>query len=343
MLLMIGRTGMIDAEKFIEERADIPLSQDILLTVAYLEWTLWYLDVESHRQQKMLYMIKVLDMNGLGTEGRKIPIFVPKMKDFLLQMIQTMQKPYCEHDACFVVLNAPYIFRLVWGVVSIILTTKQKGKVMLLGNTSDKKVSDRLLQLIPASMLPRDIGGERQGLQNIYPPTPGSEIPGWISRMSSIQMWPPAPPPAASPSPSSGESTGEPAADSISTSSSSIGKVTSEALAPCAGSSSESTKSGITQIKGVSALTGIEKAGGEAGATLAPPSAERPSIGRLSTGTASTGTAVTESTVRADKAYSTLAVAGDVRAGSECSTLAQVWDVPGIGSPKQQQQCCAIS
>jgi len=113
--------------------------------------------------------------------------------------VQMMQKPYCEHDACFVIINAPIIFRMMWSVMSLVMTAKQKSKVRILGNTSDKVALDKLLQLVPPSMLPQDIGGERQGLQNIYPPTPADEIPGWISRMSSIQMWPPAPLPAAVP------------------------------------------------------------------------------------------------------------------------------------------------
>ncbi|CAK0851024.1 unnamed protein product, partial [Prorocentrum cordatum] len=256
-----------------------------------MEWTLWHLDNESHRQQKMLYVIKVLDLNGMGSDGRKVPIFVPKMKEFLIGMMQSMQHPYCEHDACFIMLNAPFVFRLVWGVFSLMMTAKQKSKVIMLGSTSDKKALDRLLQLVPASMLPQELGGERRGLQNLYPPAPASEIPEWISRMRSIQMWPPSPLPAAvlHPGGPGAGAEGEPGA----------------AVPPPAALAAEAAEGGAEM---------------PASAARAPTDCSTLAV--AGDNSRASGRATTASTARAPTDCSTLAVAGDARAATDCSTLA---------------------
>jgi len=132
-------------------------------------------------------------MGGLGTGGRKVPMFVPKMKEWMGNLTQTMQKPYCEHDAMVLILNAPFVFRIVWGFMSMILTAKQKAKVMMLGSTSDAKVRERLFDVVPASMLPRDLGGELPTLQNVYPARDDSAIPDWITRVKGLDFWPPRP------------------------------------------------------------------------------------------------------------------------------------------------------
>merc|ERR1712032_1623561 len=115
------------------------------ITLGMTEWYLWHLDEESHKQHEMLYIVKIVDLDGLGKEGRKVPIFVPKFKTFLFGILHMLQKPYCEHDAAILIVNAPFVFRLVWGMVSLILTEKQKTKFMLLGH-----VSGEAMQLDPA-------------------------------------------------------------------------------------------------------------------------------------------------------------------------------------------------
>merc|ERR1712032_873303 len=130
------------------------------ITLGMTEWYLWHLDEESHKQHEMLYIVKIVDLDGLGKEGRKVPIFVPKFKTFLFGILHMLQKPYCEHDAAILIVNAPFVFRLVWGMVSLILTEKQKTKFILLGHTSDPNVKAKLLRLVPKSILPVQLGGD---------------------------------------------------------------------------------------------------------------------------------------------------------------------------------------
>merc|ERR1719240_1782567 len=123
----------------------------------------------------MLYVVKIMDFSGLGSGGRRLPIFIPKMKEFATSLISIMQKPYCEHDAMFVILNTPYVFRMVFSIISLLLTPKQKAKVTLLGNTSDPSVRKKLFDIVPSGMLPQELGGELQSIQGVYPPRAGSE------------------------------------------------------------------------------------------------------------------------------------------------------------------------
>lgn len=199
--VFIGRPGMMDPVTFTEVRDNIPLSQDRLLLTASLEWTLWYLDEESHRQHKMVYLIKIMDMHGLGSDGRKAPIFVPKMKEFLMGLLQTMQKQYCEHDALFVVVNASLMFRMVFGVISAILTSRQRSKVRILGNPVDASVRAKLLDIVPASLLPKEIGGELPSLEPLYPAPKPDAIPAWIARVRAVDMWAPRQGPSATDGP----------------------------------------------------------------------------------------------------------------------------------------------
>merc|ERR1712048_344821 len=101
-----------------------------------------------------------------------------------------MQKPYCEHDAMFVVLNAPFVFRMVFSVISLLLTPKQKAKMTLLGNTSDPSVRKKLLDIVPPNTLPQELGGELQSIQGIYPPRAGSDIQDWIEKMQTLELFP---------------------------------------------------------------------------------------------------------------------------------------------------------
>merc|ERR1719195_2297899 len=99
-----------------------------------------------------------------------------------------MQKPYCEHDAVFVILNAPFIFRIFWAFLSMILTARQRAKFLMLGSTSDARVREKLFSIVPASSLPKDLGGELPTVQNVYPAPDDSTIPDWIARVKRMEF-----------------------------------------------------------------------------------------------------------------------------------------------------------
>jgi len=188
--ICMARMGFMDTVKFTEERDDIPMHQDYLLILASMEWSLWYLDEESHRQHRLMMLIKVVDMGGLGTDGRKIPIFVPKMSAWLGNSLKIMHKCYCEHDAMVLVLNAPFVFRIIWAFLATIVTAKQRSKLTILGSTSDAAVRKKLFHFVPAGVLPKELGGKLPSLQNVYPAPSESAIPDWIVRMKNTDFWP---------------------------------------------------------------------------------------------------------------------------------------------------------
>merc|ERR1712187_151781 len=114
----------------------------------------------------------------------------PQMKEFATNLISIMQKPYCEHDAIFVVLNTPFVFRVVFNVISLLLTPKQKAKMTLLGHTSGPSVRNKLFDIVPPCMLPQELGGELHSIQGVYPPRAGSETQTWIERMQTLDLFP---------------------------------------------------------------------------------------------------------------------------------------------------------
>lgn len=80
-----------------------------------------------------------------------------------------MQTPYCEHDSLFLVLNAPWVFKVIFAIMKVILSKRQSSKVYLLGDTSTKEVKDKLSNLIPIDLLPQRYGGNKVILPGAWP------------------------------------------------------------------------------------------------------------------------------------------------------------------------------
>lgn len=53
------------------------------------------------------------------------------------------------------------------------------------------KCARNLLQMVPASTLPKELGGELPTLQNVYPAPDDSAILDWIARVKGADFWPP--------------------------------------------------------------------------------------------------------------------------------------------------------
>ncbi|CAE8739480.1 unnamed protein product, partial [Polarella glacialis] len=133
------RSGMIDPVKFVEHR-QTTMEQSKMSFIMILEWTMWHLDELSRKEGRMTYVIKVADMKGLGSDGRKLPIFVSEMKNFMFGMLKEFQTNYCEHDALFIVVNAPFVFRVLYAVVKLVLSKRQISKMRILGDSSQPDI-----------------------------------------------------------------------------------------------------------------------------------------------------------------------------------------------------------
>mmetsp|Transcript_128618 Transcript_128618/g.274415 ORF Transcript_128618/g.274415 Transcript_128618/m.274415 type:complete len:365 (+) Transcript_128618:87-1181(+) len=186
-VLMYMRQGRMDAQKFLEHR-QLPLKEDAKIMDLVLEWTLWHLNSLSRQENRMAYVIKVLDFRGLGADGRKLPIFVPGFKDFMSEMLKSQQKNYCDHDALFVMLNTPFAFRAVFAVIKLLLTKRQVAKIRILGDASKADVRQQLADLIPEDRLPLDYGGSLEEAPGAFPLHSAAEIEAWYRNRHLLPM-----------------------------------------------------------------------------------------------------------------------------------------------------------
>lgn len=186
-LLWFIRQGLIDAVKFIEHRP-VAISDDLLSFQLLCEWTLWHLDQLSRAEGRMVYVVKVADMQGLGEGGRKLPIFVPKFKSFLADMLAAMQRNYCESDVHFLVINAPFLFRVVFPVVKLMLTKKQVAKFVFLGDTKQPDVQRAFGEHVPSHLLPGLYGGPVHTLPGLLPAWTADAIEEWHSSRAAVEL-----------------------------------------------------------------------------------------------------------------------------------------------------------
>ncbi len=137
--------------------------------IGMLEWQLWKLDQLSREQQRVAYLIKIMDFDGLGEDGRGTPLFVSEVRNFMPSALKDMSHNYPDHDAAFIVLNSPWIFKALFGLVSVALTARQKSKFHIVGKSSDPDVKQLLLEHVKSEHLPVEYGGTLTEIKNVFP------------------------------------------------------------------------------------------------------------------------------------------------------------------------------
>jgi len=167
-VLWYMRQGFLDAKKWAEHR-QYPQEEDRRIICLCLEWTLWYLNKLSREEGRMIYVIKFADFRGLGSDGRKLPIFVPDFKSMMQNMIKQMQQYYCEHDSLFVIVNTPFVFRAMFAVIKVLLTKRQSSKIRMLGDTSSADVVAGIKEVIQDDVLPTEYGGKLARVVGAFP------------------------------------------------------------------------------------------------------------------------------------------------------------------------------
>mmetsp|Transcript_4525 Transcript_4525/g.11370 ORF Transcript_4525/g.11370 Transcript_4525/m.11370 type:complete len:344 (-) Transcript_4525:567-1598(-) len=172
------RQGLMDAEKFVGHRRR-PMREDLSLINTLMEWTFWHLNVLSRTEGRMICVVKVNDFYGMGADGRRLPFLVPQFQTFLMEMVSNDRIYYCEHTTLFLVTNAPFVLRAFFGLARRLLTKRQASKIMVLGDTCQATVRASLGELIPASALPRDYGGDLMVAPNAFPIATPEEVDEW--------------------------------------------------------------------------------------------------------------------------------------------------------------------
>jgi len=193
-ILWFIHPGLNDPVNFVQHR-QVSKDEDAKMINLVLEWTMWYIDVLSRREERMVYCVKVADFKGLGGGGRKLPIFVPEYKAWFQNILQSMQKHYCEHDTLFLVLNAPWIARTMFGIMKLLLTKRQVSKFRVLGDASTAEVRGALDQMVPQRLLHVEYGGPVQRLVGFLPMDSPEAIEKWyqMRHTAAVEYAPPTP------------------------------------------------------------------------------------------------------------------------------------------------------
>lgn len=126
------------------------------------EWTMWYLDKLSRSERRMVHVLKVVDVKGLGPhhfDFRALRLVQRIVVDVLLA--------YRETTSAVVVVNTPWIFPQAYAMLSPLFTKRQRKKVRVLGNASDAAVQQTLLNLVPADILPKEYGGQGRSVSAV--------------------------------------------------------------------------------------------------------------------------------------------------------------------------------
>jgi len=152
------------------------------------EWTLWYVDMLSQKEGHMVYAVKVCDFRGMGSDGRSLPIFVPKFKSFLIgTLMKCLTHHYCEHDSLFIVVNTPMAFRAIFQVAKVVLSKRQVSKFRIVGDTSNPKTREILEQVI-SNKLVTEYGGQVAKAPGAFPLATAEEIEIWFQTRKQVPI-----------------------------------------------------------------------------------------------------------------------------------------------------------
>mmetsp|Transcript_497 Transcript_497/g.1254 ORF Transcript_497/g.1254 Transcript_497/m.1254 type:complete len:387 (-) Transcript_497:23-1183(-) len=167
-MLIYGAVGFFKAVDFVKQRpACHTMDTDLLFAWCCVEWVMKQIEDRSYAAHKMLYTIKVIDMRNLGKE--KLPILVPEIRHFAQTNVKPIMNMYCEHDILIMILNAPFVFRMVWAFASSLLSKRQQARVKVFSDALAAEPQAMLKSLAPLEVWPEVIGGARTVVPNTFP------------------------------------------------------------------------------------------------------------------------------------------------------------------------------
>jgi len=173
--------GGIDFEKFVTNRNPEDLFTDEwAFIVQSHEWLMWYLNEKCKELNQMCYMRKILDMTGLSVN----PLQFSGIQGLSKSMIKIMGIDYCDGDDQFVMVNAPWIVDIIFPIVKMFLTKRQKTKFFAI-NESEIETHVR------ASCIPTSRGGKyKPSIDVLYNQLSPSEIEQRMTKRRPLrQRW----------------------------------------------------------------------------------------------------------------------------------------------------------
>eukprot|EP00943_MAST-04B_sp_MAST-4B-sp1_P005509 g5509.t1 len=128
------------------------------------EWIVYYCDEESRRMNKLIYMCRITDLDGLSIFKH----FYPKLLNTVKAYVKGAQEHFAEH-VCFVgFVNAPLLFRAIYAIARPVLNENTKKKVKVLGQHDDETVQEVLHEAIPKKYLHKKYGGDMKNIPGLH-------------------------------------------------------------------------------------------------------------------------------------------------------------------------------
>jgi len=172
MPLVIMPAGHVDSRRWAEDR-DIrlyPYDMDWKFACQVSEWASWYLTKISREKKKVHYFCRIIDMKGEGEDGRQTVLSGDKRHtEFRKRVLACIGRFYPCQDARVNVINARWQFSLLWRIVKLLLSEKQRNTVNIIGPMDNPANQKELMQTWPAEHLLRDYGGILDTLLWIWP------------------------------------------------------------------------------------------------------------------------------------------------------------------------------
>jgi len=153
--------GGVNFDKLMNGRdKDDPIMNEMWIVIQQHEWAFWYLNEQSKKLNKMCYMRKIADFQGLSVN----PFAYSGMKEMKEWGSALMGNDYCDGDDLYIIFNTPWIFNIIWPIMKLFLTKRQNGKIVM---TDEKGLPDYMR----SSCVPQCLGGKSYtAVDDLYKP-----------------------------------------------------------------------------------------------------------------------------------------------------------------------------
>eukprot|EP00913_Durusdinium_trenchii_P029266 g27433.t1 len=135
----------------------------------------------------MLYTVKVIDATHLGRET--LPIFVPEVRKFAQDNMKQIMEHYCDQDILILLVNAPFIVRLVLAFATTFMARRQSNRIRVFSSATGTEIQKILRAIGPPTMFPESLAGTRKAedIPFYFPLAQNDEkrIKEWMSRTAS--------------------------------------------------------------------------------------------------------------------------------------------------------------
>eukprot|EP00927_Polykrikos_kofoidii_P055627 TRINITY_DN49841_c0_g1_i1.p1 TRINITY_DN49841_c0_g1~~TRINITY_DN49841_c0_g1_i1.p1 ORF type:complete len:394 (+),score=48.85 TRINITY_DN49841_c0_g1_i1:156-1337(+) len=134
--------------------ADFGASALVKHEIERLEWMMWMFHKVSEEEGRVPYLLMLVDVEGASL--KQIP---NKERKALIEVAKFLSARYLDAVEFVVVLNASWVFRLLWAALAPFLSKRQQAKLRIYGDPNVPATREVLHATITPEVLPVSLGG----------------------------------------------------------------------------------------------------------------------------------------------------------------------------------------